>query len=135
MFSNQRKKKPGVHFEIIPMIDVMMILVLFLAVMAFLPQIQSAISTRLPSSASSDEVSVDDVLVSINQEGMFVGSEAKADLPGIIAGVQAAQEGDIERRVVIAADANLQYESVAQLLSALQEVGIRNVALATEANN
>ncbi|MEZ0373953.1 MAG: biopolymer transporter ExbD, partial [Candidatus Sericytochromatia bacterium] len=57
MFRETRKHKPRkIHFEIIPMIDVMMILVLFLSVMAFLPQVQSAIQTDLPESGSDNEV-------------------------------------------------------------------------------
>ncbi len=131
MFENNRKKKPGIHFEIIPMIDVMMILVIFLAIMAFLPGIHNAIPTTLPKGASVSEVDNRDILITRTAEELAVNNEPVSSPSELIARVQQAQEGDDTRRVVIAAEETLPYEEVVQLLSALQAAGIRNVALAT----
>ena len=131
MFNNSRKKKPGIHFEIIPMIDVMMILVIFLAIMAFLPGIHNAIPTTLPKGQTVSPVDQQDILVTLTAEGLSVNNLAVATPAEMIARVQQEQGGDSERRVVIAADESLSYESVVQLLSALQGAGLRNVALAT----
>lgn len=135
MFSNQRKSKKGIHFEIIPMIDVMMILVLFLAVMAFLPQVQNAIQTDLPPSSSQDQVTVDDIMVTRARDGLYVQGNAVNNEADFVNQVRAAQQGQSNRRVVIAAEASLPYEEVVQLLTTLQKAGIRNVALATESEN
>lgn len=131
MFENNRKKKPGIHFEIIPMIDVMMILVIFLAIMAFLPGIHNAIPTTLPKGASVSEVDNRDILITRTAEELAVNNEPVSSPSELIARVQQEQEGDETRRVVIAAEETLPYEEVVQLLSALQAAGIRNVALAT----
>lgn len=131
MFENNRKKKPGIHFEIIPMIDVMMILVIFLAIMAFLPGIHNAIPTTLPKGASVSEVDNRDILITRTAEELAVNNEPVSSPSELIARVQQEQEGDDTRRVVIAAEETLPYEEVVQLLSALQAAGIRNVALAT----
>lgn len=134
MFSNNRKSKKSIHFEIIPMIDVMMILVLFLAVMAFLPTVQSAIQTDLPKSGTKDKVSAEDLLVNINKTGGYsVNHEDVGSFSEVLPAVQANMQDDDERRIVIAADKSLNYEIVVQLLSSLKEAGFRNVALATEA--
>lgn len=133
MFENNRKKKPGIHFEIIPMIDVMMILVIFLAIMAFLPGIHNAIPTTLPKGASVSEVDNRDILITRTAEELAVNDQTVASPSELIALVQQEQGGDETRRVVIAAEETLPYEEVVQLLSALQAAGIRNVALATSA--
>lgn len=136
MFSQgRRRSRKEVRFEIIPMIDVMMILVLFLAVMAFLPSVQSAIQTSLPGSGSSDAVSMEDVMISVNQSGTLFVNERAVTAGTLIAEVQRDLKGNLQRRVVIAADKNLAYEYVVQILSLLRKSSIRNVALATEAES
>ncbi|MBF2055323.1 MAG: biopolymer transporter ExbD [Candidatus Sericytochromatia bacterium] len=137
MFSDfqRRKKKKGIHFEIIPMIDVMMIMVIFLAVMAFLPQVQSAIQTNLPGSGSQDQVSAEDILVTMNADGAVYVNDEAVTQNMLVSAIQAQMQENPQRRVVIAADKALAYEYIVMLLSALQQADIRNVALATEAQN
>lgn len=133
--SQRRKKKKGIHFEIIPMIDVMMIMVIFLAVMAFLPQVQSAIQTNLPGSGSQDQVSAEDILVTMNADGAVYVNDEAVTQNMLVSAIQAQMQENPQRRVVIAADKALAYEYIVMLLSALQQADIRNVALATEAQN
>lgn len=133
--SQRRKKKKGIHFEIIPMIDVMMIMVIFLAVMAFLPQVQSAIQTNLPGSGAQDQVSAEDILVTMNADGAVYVNDEAVTQNMLVSAIQAQMQENPQRRVVIAADKALAYEYIVMLLSALQQADIRNVALATEAQN
>lgn len=136
MFNSSRKRsRKEIRFEIIPMIDVMMILVLFLAVMAFLPSVQSSIQTNLPGSGASDAVSIEDVMITINQSGTLFVNERAVTAATLITEVQREMKGNLQRRVVIAADRDLAYEYVVQILSLLRKSKIRNVALATEAEN
>lgn len=113
------------------MIDVMMILVIFLAIMAFLPGIHNAIPTTLPKGASVSQVDNRDILITRTANELSVNNQSVASPSELIARVQQEQAGDETRRVVIAAEETLPYEDVVQLLSALQAAGIRNVALAT----
>ena len=53
----------------------------------------------------------------------------------LVSAIQAQMQENPQRRVVIAADKALAYEYIVMLLSALQQADIRNVALATEAQN
>lgn len=135
MFSNggKRRHKPkGIHFEIIPMIDVMMILVLFLSVMAFLPQVQSSISVDPPDSGSSEEVTADDIMLTIEAGGgISVGDKVGLSDAEVIPAIQEMMGNDTDRRVVINADRGLQYEAIVKWLSELQKAKIGNVALAT----
>jgi biopolymer transport protein ExbD len=134
MFSNGRsRRRKEVRFEIIPMIDVMMILVLFLAVMAFLPSVQSSIQTNLPGSGAQDAVSMEDVMITLNDSATVFVNGRTVTAGTLIAEVQREIQGNPQRRVVIAADKNLPYEQVVNILGLLRKASIRNVALATEA--
>ena len=134
MFSNGRsRRRKEVRFEIIPMIDVMMILVLFLAVMAFLPSVQSSIQTNLPGSGAPDAVSMEDVMITLNDSATVFVNGRTVTAGSLIPEVQREIQGNPQRRVVIAADKNLPYEQVVNILGLLRKASIRNVALATEA--
>ena len=134
MFSNGRsRRRKEVRFEIIPMIDVMMILVLFLAVMAFLPSVQSSIQTNLPGSGAQDAVSMEDVMITLNDSATVFVNGRTVTAGSLITEVQREIQGNPQRRVVIAADKNLPYEQVVNILGLLRKASIRNVALATEA--
>lgn len=133
MFSKQKKPRKGIHFEIIPMIDVMMILMLFLAVMAFMPQVQG-ILTSVPKGESNVDLDRKDLMVniapgSVEIDGDLVSQNEFAQT------VQAKLAGDLERRVVIAADKSLPYDNIVRYLSLLQKAGVKNVALATESGS
>ncbi|MBC7473352.1 MAG: biopolymer transporter ExbD, partial [Candidatus Sericytochromatia bacterium] len=51
----RRKRREKITFEVIPLIDVMIVLCLFFAIAAFLPQVQNAIDTKLPKANNSDK--------------------------------------------------------------------------------
>lgn len=132
MFNNSNKKRrAGIHFEIIPMIDVMMILVLFLSVMAFLPQVQNTIQTDLPSSGSESEVTDEDVMMEIRVGGIFLDDRQLGENE-VISEIKKKMGNNTDKRIVIAADKGLPYEQVVKWLSLLQKQDLRNVALATE---
>lgn len=130
MFSNQKKQRKAVHFEIIPMIDVMMILMLFLAVMAFMPQVQG-ILTEVPPGTSNTQLDRNDLMVNIRPGAVEIEGES-VTMNQLVPLVQSKLTQEPERRVVVAADRSLPYELVVRYLSELQRAGVRNVALATE---
>ena len=130
MFSKQKKPRKGIQFEIIPMIDVMMILMLFLAVMAFMPQVQG-ILTSVPKGESNVELDRKDLMVNIAPGSVEIDGDLVSQNE-FIQTIQAKLAGDLERRVVIAADKALPYDNIVRYLSLLQKAGVKNVALATE---
>ena len=131
MFSAKPKKRRGVHFEIIPMIDVMMILVLFLSVMAFMPQV-SGILTEVPKGTTNTDIERKDLIINITSGAVLI-DDLSVTQSQILPTVQRLLAQDMERRVVIAADRSLPYDLVVKTLSELQDAGVRNVALANEA--
>ena len=55
MLTRQSRRDRVPRFELIPMIDVMMILTIFLAVMAFLPQVRTSLEAQLPQASSATD--------------------------------------------------------------------------------
>lgn len=110
------------------MIDVMMILCLFLAVMAFLPQVHTAIAAQLPQ-ASSAEQTPPSVTIDLTKDGLAI-DEKPVSPDDLTAQVQAELAKNPETSFVIAADKNLSYEQVMNLLDRVKSSGAKHIALA-----
>jgi biopolymer transport protein ExbD len=120
------------RFELIPMIDVMMILTIFLAVMAFLPQVRTSITAQLPESTAADNTPKS-MLVELTREGLKL--EGKTQSPdGLVEAVQAAVAQNADTSFVIAADKSLPYEQVIALIDRIKGSGAKRIGLATSQN-
>lgn len=132
MFDSKRKKKKPVHFELIPMIDVMMILVLFLAIMAFLPSVQNAINVPLPTASKLPDTVKDKDLVLTIDKGTYTIKGKEVPNGQLVAVIKAAMVENPEVRVVIAANKDLQWDNIVAVLDLMRQNQIKNVAIATE---
>jgi biopolymer transport protein ExbD len=110
------------------MIDVMMILSLFLAVMAFLPQVRTSIQAQLPS-ASSAEQTPPSVTIDLTREGIAI-DQKPLSADALTAAVQDEVAKNPETSFVIAADKSLPYEQVMNLLDRVKSSGAKRIALA-----
>lgn len=117
------------RFELVPMIDVMMILTIFLAVMAFLPQVRTTLQAQLPEASEATDTppafTVELSKDGIAFEGLPLGTPEAA--------VEMAKSKLAERpdcSFVIAADKRLPYEQVIALLNALKTAGAKKIGLA-----
>jgi biopolymer transport protein ExbD len=111
------------------MIDVMMILTIFLAVMAFLPQVRTSIQAQLPQ-ASSAENTPPSVTIELTREGMKVEDQVVSP-DAVVAEVQKLVQKNPDTAFVIAADKSLPYEQVIGLLDRVKGAGAKRIALAT----
>ena len=129
MLTRQSRRDRVPRFELIPMIDVMMILTLFLAVMAFLPQVRTSIQAQLPQ-ASSAEDTPPSMTIELTREGIEFEDEAVSP-DSLVGAVQAAIQKNPETSFVIAADKSLPYEQVINLVDRVKSSGAKRIALAT----
>ncbi|MEB3197223.1 MAG: biopolymer transporter ExbD [Candidatus Sericytochromatia bacterium] len=129
MLSRSSRRTRSPRFELIPMIDVMMILTIFLAVMAFLPQVRTSITAQLPE-ASSAENTPPSLTIELTRDGLRL--EEKPQTPdGLVEEVKAAVEKNPETAFVIAADKSLPYEQVIALIDRVKGSGAKRIGLAT----
>lgn len=132
MLTRTSRRERTARFELIPMIDVMMILTIFLAVMAFLPQVRTSITAQLPESSAADSTPKS-LMVELTREGIKLEGQAQSP-DGLVEAVQAAVAENPDTSFVIAADKSLSYEQVISLIDRIKGSGAKRIGLATSQN-
>lgn len=120
----------GTRFELIPMIDVFMIITLFLMVMAFLPQVSESLRADLPSSKTAEKTPPS-VMVQLTKDGelLFQGQPTPPEV--LEARMKALVTNKPDTAVVVAADKAIPFEKVVGLIDRLKTAGVKRLALAT----
>ena len=118
------------EINVVPYIDVMLVLVVILMVAA--PFVNPSL-VNLPSVKKAEkapEVVVEVIVHPTGALSVRKGKELLAvDMPGLIAAVKNAQAGQTEVPVVIAADKAVQYDQVINVMKQLQAAEIARVGL------
>lgn len=125
----RKRRREGIRFELIPMIDVFMIITLFLAVMAFLPQITDSLKAELPTSTTADKTPPS-VVVQLSLDGKLHFQEQPIEVAVLQERLKVLIQEKPETAVIVAADKSLPYSKVVTLIDLLKEAGVRRLALA-----
>lgn len=127
----KRKRRQKIVFEVIPLIDVMMVLVLFFAIAAFLPQVQNAIDTKLPKAAGADKAK-EAIIVTMNSFGNIYIQDKLVSKNELVAELKLRLKDDNTVPLLLAADSGLQYEKVVSILDIMKRSGAVQIGLVTE---
>lgn len=119
--------------NVVPYIDVMLVLVVILMVAApfvnpsivNLPSVQKA--STAPQKVVEVVVHADSKLSVKTKKGL-----RPVTLSSLVADVRSAQEGQPETPVVIAADKDVRYEQVVNVMKQLQQANVQRVGLALQ---
>lgn len=112
------------------MIDVFMIISLFLAVMAFLPQISDSLKAELPRSTTAEKTPPS-LVVQLALDGRIYFQNQVVEPTTLQTLLKAALADKPDTAVIVAADKKIPYEQVVQLIDQLKLGGVRRMALAT----
>lgn len=131
------RRKPMSEINVVPYIDVMLVLLVIFMVAA--PLMTQGIKVQLPS-AISDPISIEDpsqfLTVSITELGEYsldiVGEESSLELTAVITAVAKVATSNPDLQVLIEGDAAVPYGVVVTLMDQLQQAGIENVGLITQ---
>ena len=131
------KRKRVAEINVVPYIDVMLVLLIIFMVTA--PLVTQGVKVDLPK-AESEALSQDSkppLVASVDIDGLFylnVGdSKSEALSPEELATlVQARLSVDPDTPVVVNGDGNVSYNSIIQLMVLLQNAGVPSVGLMTE---
>ena len=121
--------------NVVPYIDVMLVLVVILMVTA--PFVNPSL-VNLPRVGKSSKTPDAPLEIVIKVDGKLLlrdrGKELAHDLPGAVAVVKQRQKAkpDAPTPVVIAADKDVRYEQVMKVMSALQKENVVRVGLAVQ---
>lgn len=132
-----RKRRQLAEINVVPYIDVMLVLLIVFMVAA--PMLMQGVKVDLPQAPSKPLEDKDEpILVSIKADGtlyMDLGADARQQqqpLDKIVATVGKVLELKPKTPVLIWGDAGVDYGEVVKLMSALQQAGASGVGLVTE---
>ena len=128
---NSKRRGLMAEMNVVPYIDVMLVLVVILMVAA--PFVNPSV-VNLPSVNKASKAPETVVEVIVFPDGRISLRQGKdmtpVDMPGLVAAVRAAQGEKGDTPVVIAADKDVRYEDVVNVLKMLQGASVPRVGLA-----
>ncbi len=131
------RKKPMGEINVVPFIDVMLVLLVIFMITA--PMLTQGVQVDLPqvtSEPSEDTENQEPVIVSVDRDGQYFISLGDEETPVTLEDISGQIMAILERRpgtqVLVRGDRNVSYGQVVGLMSTLQTAGVANVGLISE---
>jgi len=125
--------EPMGEINVTPLVDVMLVLLIIFMVTA--PLLTQGVNLDLPdSNAPALQQNIEPLVISVRKDGRLYMQKHTVKLKQLTARVQAMRQNNPNLPVFIRGDAKAAYQYVAQVLSALEQAGIKKVGLVTEPN-
>lgn len=137
MSRTNHKRRAMAEINVVPYIDVMLVLLIIFMVTA--PLLKQGVDVDLPQAPANplDVNSPEPVVISIDRNGLYflnISSTPDSSLDGttLVAEIQSALKKQKNRPVMVRGDKNGLYQNVVSLLVLLQKANIESVGLVTE---
>lgn len=129
--SRAGRNQPNPEINMVPLIDVMLVLVIIFMVTA--PLMTHAVKVDLPKATSQkNEVKPQTLSLSIDASGTLYWNKEKADWAGLSERLKAESAKDPQPELHIRADENTAYKKVAELMSEAAKVGLTKIGFVTD---
>jgi len=132
-----RRRKLVAEINVVPYIDVMLVLLIIFMVTA--PLLQQGVDVDLPTAPANplDVDSPEPIVISVDKAGLMYLNIASApdssiDSTSLIEQVRKALRKQPQRPVMVRGDANGPYQNVVQTLVLLQQANVESVGLVTD---
>ncbi len=135
MSRNRKRRKPVSEINVVPYIDVMLVLLIIFMVTA--PLLNLGVDVDLPQ-ASAEPLQNDDepIVVSVTREGAFFltvgGEHEEVDAETLKAKIGAFVRNNPKLTVLVGGDRSVEYGKVYQAMALLQQAGAPKVGLMAE---
>jgi len=135
MSYRSRKRKAIAEINVVPYIDVMLVLLIIFMVTA--PLLTEGVKVDLPQTTESAPVQPSDdapepFVLTVDVDGKLYIDDKEYDEPGILRYASALYLEKPNTNFLIRGDKNAKYEYVMQAMTLLKEAGIETVSLVTE---
>jgi biopolymer transport protein TolR len=128
----RRRHLPMSEINVTPFVDVMLVLLIVFMVAA--PLLTVGIPVNLPQTEGEQLGNeVEPLSITIGSDGKIMLQEAEVTLDEVQPKLQAILVQDPEKRIILRANRDADYGTVAQVLDRIKKAGSRNVALETKA--
>jgi biopolymer transport protein TolR len=126
-----RKSQPIADINMTPFIDVMLVLLIIFMVTA--PLLTAGVPLDLPRTGAG-QLNVDQrpVTVSINEKGQIYVGENQVALAELPTQLKTVSKQGLDERIYVRGAKQVDYGTVAQVMSAITTAGFKRVALLTE---
>ncbi len=135
MKSRPPRRRPLADINVVPYIDVTLVLLIIFMVTA--PLLQNGVDVNLPQAAAKPVPPEDTppLIVTVAADGGFqvtLGDERETvDVKTLLAKVKAVLKYKPQTRILVAGDDKVAYGRVVQVMAALQRAGVEQVGLLT----
>ena len=129
--SRAGRHQPNPEINMVPLIDVMLVLVIIFMVTA--PLMTHAVKVDLPKATSQrNEVKPQTISLSIDASGALYWNKEKANWTSLSDRLRAESAKDPQPELHIRADENTAYKKVAELMSEASKVGLTKIGFVTD---
>lgn len=132
-----RKRRALSDINVVPYIDVMLVLLIIFMVTA--PLLKQGVDVDLPAAPANplDVNSPEPIVVSVDREGLMylniaTNPDASIDAESLVLRVKSALVAEPSRPVMVRGDANGPYQNVVSTLVLLQQADVGSVGLVTD---
>ncbi len=129
-FAKGGDSAPMAEINMVPLIDVMLVLLVIFIITA--PLLTHAVKIDLPKASSNPNTKPDSVQVAIRADGTLYWNGQVVDAPQLASRMAAASRLDPQPELHLRADRTTPYEKVAQVMSAAARTGLSKIGFVTE---
>lgn len=137
MARNVRRRRPMAEINVVPYIDVMLVLLVIFMITA--PLLKTGVDVTLPRADAKpmEQIESEPLVASVDAEGRFylnVGSDTEAPVQAqrLVTMATAALRRNPQRRVLVRGDEAVHYQRVVRVMALLQQAGAERVQLVAE---
>ena len=126
-----RKSAPMAEMNMIPFIDVMLVLLVIFMVAA--PLLATGVPVDLPKTSAGElQIDAKPVAVTIDAQGKLFLQEEETTLADLPAALGKVAQAGFEERIYVRGAARIEYGKVAEVLAALKAAGYTRTALVNQ---
>ncbi len=121
---------PNAEINTTPLVDVMLVLMVIFLVTA--PMLEQSIRLELPKTAAASVSETKSITISITKDGRYYWDSNEISEAILTQKLQETKSHDSKQQILIRADADVKYSSVAFLLVEASRLGLTNVGFAVD---
>ena len=130
--SRRSRARPMSEINVTPFVDVMLVLLIIFMVAA--PLLTVGVPVRLPETAAEALPDTDEepLTVTLTEDARILIQTTEVDPTGLVQQLRAVAAERSDDRIFLRADGAIPYETVMQVMGALNAGGFRNIGLVTD---